>query len=101
MAVMSTLAPVRRRGLRRSTVRPVGEPSLAGLERGVPAVVVGVSAADPATERRLLDLGFVPGTPVEMVRRAPLRDPVVFRVAGYEIALRRAQAQHILVAPQA
>lgn len=71
--------------------------TLHDLPAGVPAVVVEVRTDDPATTRRLLDLGFVPGTPVEMVRRAPLRDPVVYRVAGYEIALRRAQAECIRI----
>lgn len=45
-----------------------------------------------ATARRLGDLGFTPGTTVEVVRRAPLRDPVVYRVRDYDICLRRAQA---------
>ena len=54
--------------------------------------------ADPATTRRMFDLGFAPGVEVEMLRRAPLADPALFRVAGYDIALRRAQARCIRVA---
>jgi ferrous iron transport protein A len=70
--------------------------SLADLPRGRSATIVELHAkTDPATARRLFDLGFVPGALVEMVRRAPLTDPVVFAVAGYEIALRRAQARLI------
>ena len=42
--------------------------------------------------RRLNDLGFTPGAVVEAVRRAPLRDPVLYRVKDYEVCLRRAQA---------
>jgi Fe2+ transport system protein FeoA len=34
-----------------------------------------------------------------MVRRAPMADPVVFRVAGYDVALRRVQARCIAVGP--
>ena len=37
------------------------------------------------------------GIDVTMVRRAPLRDPVIFRVGDYEIALRAAQARSIHV----
>jgi ferrous iron transport protein A len=44
---------------------------------------------------RLMELGFIPGHPVEAVRRAPGGDPRVFRVDGAEIALRRETAQHI------
>lgn len=55
--------------------------------------------ASPAIARRLFDLGFAPGVEVEMLRRAPLADPVVYRIAGYEIALRRAQARCIQARP--
>ncbi|MDN5770548.1 MAG: ferrous iron transport protein A [Microlunatus sp.] len=51
------------------------------------------------TSRRLFDLGFAPGAAVKVVRRAPLADPVIFRVAGYEVALRRVHARLIDVAP--
>ena len=72
--------------------------TLADLSRGARASVTGVcDEADPATARRLFDLGFAPGAEVEMVRKAPMADPVVFRVAGYDIALRRAQARCIQV----
>lgn len=56
-------------------------------------------AADgpPATLRRLVDLGFGVGERVEAVRRAPLGDPVVYRVAGYELALRRTESRLITV----
>lgn len=90
--------PLVARRFEASTTSPTSPaPTLHDLVAGVPAVVVDVRTDDPATTRRLLDLGFVPGTPVEMVRRAPLRDPVVYRVAGYEIALRRAQAECIRI----
>ena len=72
--------------------------TLAELGRGRTARIVGVcDNADPASARRLFDLGFVPGTDVEVLRRAPMADPVVFRIAGYEVALRRAQARCIRV----
>ena len=73
-----------------------GRRTLADLARGERATVAEVRGdADPAVCRRLLDLGFVPGTEVCVLRRAPLADPVVFRVAGYDIALRHAQARCI------
>lgn len=40
------------------------------------------------TRRRLLDLGFVPGTVVESIQRSPLGDPTAYRVRGAVIALR-------------
>lgn len=72
--------------------------TMADLRPGQRAHVVsygtGVAAS---TTRRLVDLGIVPGVEVVMVRRAPLHDPVIFRVADYEIALRRAESRAIHV----
>lgn len=53
--------------------------------------------ASPTTARRLEDLGFTAGTVVEVVRRAPLRDPVIYWVKDYELCLRRAQSVCVLV----
>ncbi|MEU5591326.1 FeoA family protein [Streptomyces sp. NPDC020298] len=67
--------------------------ALAELAPGALATVVAVVAdGAPDVARRLGDLGFTPGTVVEVVRRAPLRDPVVYRVKDYEVCLRREQA---------
>lgn len=74
--------------------------SLADLRPGDTARIVELNEGlDPATSRRLFDLGFAPGAPVELVRKAPMADPVVFRVAGYDVALRRVQARCIHVTP--
>ncbi|WP_150265504.1 FeoA family protein [Paenibacillus tepidiphilus] len=45
--------------------------------------------------RRLLDLGFVVGNAVEVLRRSPLGDPVAFRVSNTTIALRREESSLI------
>jgi ferrous iron transport protein A len=72
--------------------------TLADLKRGERARVVGYGhEVEPSTTRRLFDLGLIPGIEVTVVRRAPLRDPVIFRVGDYEIALRGAQARGIHV----
>ncbi|MFI7542825.1 ferrous iron transport protein A [Actinoplanes sp. NPDC049599] len=66
--------------------------SLAALAPGASATVAYVSASAPATATRLADLGFTPGAVVQVLRRAPLRDPVIYRVKDYELCLRREQA---------
>lgn len=53
---------------------------------------------DDVVARRLFDLGFTPGEHVERLRQAPLGGPLMFRVGGVEIVLRRAEARRILVA---
>lgn len=47
----------------------------------------------PPAATRLLELGFVDGTEVEVVRRGPLGDPVELALRGYRICVRRADLQ--------
>ncbi len=46
---------------------------------------------------RLEELGFLPGTEVRMVRRAPLGDPVVYELRGAQLCLRAREARSIHV----
>lgn len=50
-----------------------------------------------AVRQRLLDLGFVPRAEVDVIRRAPLGDPIECRVANYKVTLRNSEAQLIEV----
>jgi DtxR family transcriptional regulator, Mn-dependent transcriptional regulator len=68
---------------------------LAADERGE---VVGISPLVRGFARnRLLDLGVVPGSVLEIVLVSPGGDPVAYRIRGAAIALRREQAERILV----
>lgn len=51
----------------------------------------------PAERPRLMEMGVLVGTPVEVVRFAPMGDPVEIRVRGYHLSLRRHEADQILV----
>lgn len=53
--------------------------------------------AEGVSRRRLLDLGLVPGTRVEVVRRSPLGDPVAYNIRGAIIALREEESRRVLV----
>ncbi|MBM3878704.1 MAG: ferrous iron transport protein A [Verrucomicrobia bacterium] len=48
---------------------------------------------------RLLEMGLLVGTAVQLVRFAPLGDPVEIKVRGYHLTLRKHEAEQILVAP--
>ncbi|MBB6447646.1 FeoA family protein [Bacillus benzoevorans] len=50
---------------------------------------------DGIMRRRLLDLGFVPGAIVEVIRKSPLGDPIAFRVSQTSIALRKEESLRI------
>lgn len=78
-----------------------GTRSLVELPAGACGTVVGLVAdATPHIARRLADLGLVPGTEVTVVRRAPLRDPTLYRFADTSMCLRAAQARLVTVAPR-
>jgi ferrous iron transport protein A len=70
--------------------------SLASLPVGGQGLVVEVRA-DDAVGERLLDLGLVPGTSIAVLRRAPLGDPSVYEFRGYQLCLRRSEAQRVSV----
>lgn len=75
---------------------------LAELAPGVRARVLGlVPACRGAERRRLLDLGFVAGTEIEVEFVSPNGDPTAYRVRGAIVALRREQASHIRISQEA
>lgn len=47
--------------------------------------------------RRLMDIGLVEGTPVECVRKSPAGDPKAYLIRGAVIALRREDAETVIV----
>jgi DtxR family Mn-dependent transcriptional regulator len=76
-----------------TTVRQI---PLDKLHTGQRGVVVHVGGKGPA-RRRMMDMGLVPGSEVEVVRVAPLGDPIEFTVKGYSLSLRKSEAKAIEV----
>ncbi|MCX7872325.1 MAG: ferrous iron transport protein A [Verrucomicrobiae bacterium] len=75
----------------------VGTP-LTRMAVGSKLVVAGIDLPSE-TRDRLYELGLVAGTQVELVRFAPLGDPVEVKVRGYRLTIPRHEADHILVTP--
>ena len=48
-----------------------------------------------AVRRRLMDMGMVSGVEVELLKAAPLGDPLEYLLRGYHLSLRKAEAQAI------
>jgi len=61
------------------------------------AVRVASVVGDDAIARRLADLGIRAGITVECLRRAPLGDPSVFELCGYQLCLRRTESARVRV----
>ena len=68
--------------------------SLATLPLGASAVVRAVHCTRTVA-RRLMELGLVPGTRVQITRVAPLGDPLELHVRNYALSIRRADALFI------
>jgi ferrous iron transport protein A len=85
----------------RNADRFSGSPAvLAQLSPGERATIVGVApTASSVVAGRLRQLGFRPAANVEVVRRAPLGDPTIYRVQDTELCLRRREARLIEVTP--
>ena len=50
---------------------------------------------------RLREMGLLTGTPITLVRTAPLGDPLEIKIRGYHLTLRKSEADHIFVSPAA
>ncbi|MBF1605182.1 MAG: ferrous iron transport protein A, partial [Prevotella shahii] len=69
---------------------------LSELKTGEKAVVVKV-LGHGGFRKRIVEMGFIKGKTVEVLLNAPLQDPVKYKILGYEISLRRDEAQMIEV----
>lgn len=74
--------------------------NLSALREGESGYVTQINAL-PAMERRLADLGLIRGTRVTCMARSPAGDPCAYLIRGALIALRRADAEGILLERQA
>lgn len=86
----STLAAKKRRPLLKSAI------SLAASPHGVMVQVASI-AESGAGALRLIEMGLVPGAPICVVRTAPLGDPIQVRLRNHHLALRRVDAEKIIV----
>lgn len=69
---------------------------LADLTPGSSAIVTAICGASRIASR-LMEMGFVPGSVVEVLRRAPFGGPVQYRVHGVSISMRSAEAACVSV----
>jgi Fe2+ transport system protein FeoA len=63
------------------------------LEKGVVKKITGVGNI----KRRLYDMGVTPGAKIQIRKFAPMGDPIEVTIRGYELSLRKAEAQTVLM----
>jgi ferrous iron transport protein A len=73
--------------------------TLDSLQRGLKYVIDRVDSSDPVVQR-LMVLGLVEGTEIELSSSAIGGDPMEYRIFGNAISLRREQARHFAVSPK-
>ncbi|MBP9987761.1 MAG: ferrous iron transport protein B [Bacteroidales bacterium] len=71
------------------------EKTLKDLRIGEKGIISSVESSGEALRRHLLDLGLVPGAEVQLVKAAPMGDPIEILIHGYELTLRRHEAAGI------
>ncbi|MEI9962245.1 MAG: FeoA family protein [Limisphaerales bacterium] len=76
---------------------------MAAVSQPLSSVAIGTTATvteiklPPEHRPRLMEMGLLVGTTVELVRFAPMGDPVEIKVRGYNLTLRKNEAEQILV----
>ena len=72
------------------------ERNLSDLEPGDKCKVTHVGGSG-GERRRMMDMGIVRGSKIEVVRKAPMGDPVEFLLRGYNLTLRKEEAEVVRV----
>ena len=73
--------------------------SINALRIGQKGVVTDL-AGDEHVVQRLLEMGVTPGCLIQIVRYAPMGDPLDIKIRGYHLTIRKKEADVIMVSPQ-
>lgn len=71
---------------------------LSDLKTGETGIIVKIHGHG-AFRKRVIEMGFVKGQEIKVLLNAPLRDPIKYSIMGYELSLRRSEAQMVEVIP--
>lgn len=69
---------------------------LSMMDPGSKGIIAKIDGSG-AILRKLAAMGFIPGVSFEVLRRAPLGDPIAIRIKGYNLSLRNEEAFKVLV----
>ncbi len=68
----------------------------ASLSNGEKAKILRIDVSNPSA-RRILEYGFTPGQEIELLNKSPFNDPLAFAIRGTIIAVRKKEAESIIV----
>ncbi len=70
------------------------------MRPGETGIIRKVKHTEMKLGHRLMEMGVLTGTRVELIRFAPLGDPLEIRVCGYRLSLRKSEADAVLVSKE-
>lgn len=73
------------------------ETTLNTLEPGQRGRIARIATSLTNVRQRLLEMGLTKGTAIELVRFAPMGDPIEVKVKGYRLSLRREEAETVII----
>ncbi len=73
--------------------------TLLDLKNGERGIILKVRGRG-AFRKRIIEMGFIVGKVVEVIKKAPLQDPIEYNILGYFVSLRRSEAALIEVIPE-
>ncbi|MEG0457070.1 MAG: ferrous iron transport protein A [Oscillospiraceae bacterium] len=71
------------------------EKTLKQLKPGQKGIVLSINLHGPL-KRKFIDMGITPGTEIFVRKVAPLGDPIEIKIRGYELTLRKKEAEKII-----
>lgn len=71
---------------------------LSELKTGESGIIVKI-LGHGAFRKRVIEMGFVKGQVIKVLLNAPLKDPIKYSIMGYELSLRRSEADMVEVLP--
>ncbi|MDP1675983.1 MAG: FeoA family protein [Bacteroidota bacterium] len=75
----------------------MNEITLNSLRPGECGVVENIATTDSTLKLRLLELGLLKGTSIELIRYAPLGDPIEIKIRGYRLSIRKEEAESVVI----
>ncbi len=75
----------------------MNEITLNSLQPGECGVVENITTTDSKLKMRLLELGLLKGTAIELIRYAPLGDPIEIKIRGYRLSIRKEEAESVVI----
>ena len=71
--------------------------TLKDLKIGGRGKIIKIEAGEKALRRRIMEMGLTKGTVIQVIKSAPFGDPIEISVRGYELTLRKADAELVAI----